>query len=404
MIVAAVLLAAPQVRGDVIFHNGGTGTCTGCHTTPPALIGSDPGSTCLICHQAPAGIQLPAGSYVATNFQTTNLCVQLPPGGDFCWLKKSYRWSLAGGAEESSPGERHGHNIVALDFGYEADTTLITAPGGAYPGISLSCISCHDPHGTYRRNADGTISTSGLPIIATGSYTTSPNPTSTGSVGSYRLLAGKGYQPKSLGGVFAFTADPPAAVAPPLYNRSEASADTRVAYGSGMSEWCRNCHAGIHGVVGSNLEQHPSGNDDRLSADVITAYSSYVATGNLNGNFNTAYTSMVPFEMGTKDYDILKRVANSTGSDRSGPQSNATVMCLTCHRAHASGWDSIMRWNMKSEFIVYDGFYPGIDNSVPIQYAQGRLSVETQKTFYDRPASGYSFYQRGLCNKCHVKD
>jgi hypothetical protein len=406
MIVAGLLLAVLPARGDGPFHNGGTGTCAGCHTTPPALLGSDPGSTCLLCHQAPLGVQLPTGSYVATDVRTNNLCVQLPPGGDFCWLKKNYRWSPGTGEVGTSPGDRHGHNIVALDFGYEADVTFFTAPGGIYPSAFLSCISCHDPHGNYRRNADGTITNSGLPIIASGSYSTSPNPTTTGSVGTYRLLAGKGYQPKSLAGNYAFTADPPAAVTPPLYNRSETSADTRVAFGSGMSEWCQNCHVRLHdtgGGLGQHSE-HPAGDTGRLPVELINNYNFYIASGNLNGRPNAAYTSMVPFEMGTKDYDILKRVASSTSIDRNGPQVGATVMCLSCHRAHASGWDNITRWNMKTEFIVYNGLYPGIDKPVPAEYAQGRLSLETQKAFYDRPVTAYSLYQRGLCNKCHAKD
>ena len=406
MIVVALMATVPA-RADVLFHKGGTGECAGCHTTAPALKGSDASSTCLLCHQAPVGEQMPAGIYVATDARTGGvLCAQLSPGGDFCWLKKTYAWQNASysAQQNSSLGEGHGHNIVALDFDYKAATTLQTAPGGIYPSTALSCISCHDPHGNYRRNADGTITTSGAPIVASGSYNNSPDPTGTGAVGTYRLLAGKGYQPKSLAGGYAFTADPPAAVAPSLYNRPETISDTRVAYGSGMSEWCQNCHPAIHNDGGAFVNQHPVGIDARLTMDVINNYSFYLFTGNLTGSRDAAYTSMVPFEMGTKDYSILKGTANSTNANRSGPQNGANVMCLTCHRAHASGWDSITRWNMNSEFLVYNGLYPGIDNYSPPAYAQGRRAAETRKTFYDRPVGAYSPFQRSLCNKCHVKD
>ena len=405
-IIVVVLMATAPARADVLFHKGGTGACTGCHTTPPELIGSDAGSTCLLCHQAPFGVQLPAGSYVATDVRTGGVCVQLPPGGDFCWLKKTYTWqdSSFASLQETSRGERHGHNIVAEDYDYREDTTLRTAPGGTYPSSALSCISCHDPHGRYRRTVTGAITTSGVPIVASGSYDTSPDPTATGTVGTYRLLAGKGYRPKSLVGTFAFTADPPASVAPSTFNRSEATADTRVAYGTGMSEWCQNCHTLIHNDGRVSASKHPAGSNARLTMDVITTYNVYFATGNLNGNLGAAYTSMVPFEMGTGDYAALKRTASSTNANRGGPQSGANVMCLTCHRAHASGWDSIARWNMNAEFLVYNGQYPGIDNYAPPRYAQGRLAVEVQKTFYDRPAGTYSTFQRSLCNKCHVKD
>lgn len=80
-------------------------------------------------------------------------------------------------------------------------------------------------------------------------------------------------------------------------------------------------------------------------------------------------------------------------------------MCLSCHRAHASGWDHAMRWNMKAEFLVYNGQFPGVDDStVPAGISQGRTRAETRKTFGDRPATAYATYQRSLCNKCHAKD
>ncbi|HEX8960339.1 MAG TPA: cytochrome C [Geobacteraceae bacterium] len=311
-------------------------------------------------------------------------------------MKKDYTWNFG---QEKSSGDRHGHNIVALDYGFEPDRTLHFAPGGAYPSANLSCISCHDPHGNYRRLANGSISTAGPPIIASGSYSNSPDPSATGSVGTYRLLAGKGYQPAGIPGVPAFTADPPVAVSPPLYNRAETSSDTRVAYGRGMSEWCQNCHPQING-----LHQHPVGSDTFLSPEVTNNYNAYISSGNMSGRMDVAYTSLVPFELRTNDYSLLKRVANSDNTVRSGPTGTASIMCLSCHRAHASGWDSIMRWNVKADFIVYDGMYPGTDTNVPAAYAQGRLSTETQKTFYDRPATYYAPYQRSLCNKCHGKD
>jgi len=80
-------------------------------------------------------------------------------------------------------------------------------------------------------------------------------------------------------------------------------------------------------------------------------------------------------------------------------------MCLSCHRAHASGWDHAMRWNMKTEFLVYNGEYPGIDGTnVPAGISQGRTRAETRKAYYDRPPTAYATSQRSLCNKCHAKD
>ena len=415
------LLAATALGNPAsAFHSGGTGECTGCHDMHKAqspsggmdnnvalLAGKDPGSVCLDCHLK-AGQKQPESYLVATadlDMPAGMPPVQLTPAGDFGWLKKSYRWG--GGSGEGggySPGERHGHNIVADEYRFSPDTERITAPGGTYPSNSLSCISCHDPHGKYRRFASGSIGTVGAPIQASGSYDSSPDPTGDRSVGVYRLLGGKGYKTSLYDGE-PFTADPPSAVSPSTYNRKEDAGDTRVAYGAGFSEWCANCHPGLLGSGGAGAKSHPAGGAVKLSSNVIANYNAYVASGNLSGSSSTSYSSMVPFEAGTSDYGLLKRMAKSGGAVTAGPGPQANVMCLSCHRAHASGWDHAMRWNTKSEFLVFNGEYPGVDVSgVPARIAGGRTRAETRKTFYDRPPTAYATYQRSLCNKCHAKD
>jgi len=105
------------------------------------------------------------------------------------------------------------------------------------------------------------------------------------------------------------------------------------------------------------------------------------------------------------DYARLKLTAGSSGGQTAGPDASANVMCLSCHRAHASGWDHATRWNIKTEFLVVNGEYPGVDDmTVPPRISQGRTRAETRKTFYERPASRYAAYQRSFCNKCHAKD
>ena len=399
------------------FHDGGVGECAGCHSLHPAetgagkarpgggivLMGADAASTCLRCHLKP-GQKHPASHLVATAEADMSPGIppsQLTPGGDFGWIKKTYRWS--GGERESggdSPGELHGHNIVASDHRYVPDMRNAAAPGGTFPSARLSCISCHDPHGKYRRLSDGSVTTSNEPIRASGSYDVSPDPTAGQAVGVYRLLGGKGYS-SSLHEGTPFTADPPAAVSPADYNRPEDRGETRVAYGKGMSEWCANCHTSM---LGGRMS-HPAGGHVKLSGAVAALYNAYVASGNLSGNPATSYLSLVPFEMGTADYALLKGAARTSGGLSAGPGASSTVMCLSCHRAHASGWDHATRWNMKAEFLVYKGDYPGTDvGDVPARVSQGRTRAEIRKTFGDRPASAFATYQRSLCNKCHGRD
>ncbi len=402
------------------FHSGGVGECTGCHAmhgtdtgqggtgngTSSSLTGSDPGSTCLKCHLK-GGENRPNSYLVATADEDMPSGVppaQLSPGGDFGWLKKSYRWGTGGGdGGGNSPGERHGHNIVALDYRFTPDAGRTTSPGGSFSATRLSCISCHDPHGKYRRLADGSIGTTGIPIQASGSYATSPDPSGDRAVGVYRLLGGKGYVSSLYDGA-PFTTDPPAAVSPENYNRPEDHGDTRVAYGKGMSEWCANCHPAQLGGAGGG-KAHPAGNDIKFSSPVAANYNAYVASGNLTGNPSTSYSSMVPFEMGTADYALLKGTAVATGGQTAGPGTSSNLMCLSCHRAHASGWDYAARWNLKTEFLLFNGNYPGVEDiEVPSRISQGRTRAETRKTFGDRPATAYATYQRSLCNKCHAKD
>jgi hypothetical protein len=75
-------------------------------------------------------------------------------------------------------------------------------------------------------------------------------------------------------------------------------------------------------------------------------------------------------------------------------------MCLTCHRAHAAGWDSALRWNNKSRYIVYNGKY---DQSGALYqpYGQGRSAAEAQKAYYDIPSTTFATRQDILCYKCH---
>ncbi|WP_157698791.1 cytochrome C [Geobacter sp. DSM 9736] len=394
LIVTAMVSAG---HGAALFHTG-TGSCDGCHgrqtgagqaATGSMLIGSDAGSTCLLCHEGPA-----AGPGEQYHVSTPPAVMgpgipprQLTPGGDFGWLKKSYWWTDrengASGGEEASPGERHGHNIVARDFGYVGDRTHLHAPGGIFPVDALSCVSCHNPHGASR---------------AVEGFTSVRQPS-----GSYRMLGGAGYRPKNDPSIPAFTADAPAAIAPRVYNRSEAAGDTRVAYGRGMSEWCRNCHTSVHSGAGFG---HPAGAEAVLGGRIAANYNSYVASGDLSGSWSSSYSSLVPYEMVTDEHAVMEGAAHASGAASSGPDpgTTANVMCLTCHRAHASGWDSMTRWNTGATFIVANGRYPGTDDPESSRFAQGRTTLETRAGYYDRRPGAFAPFQRSLCNKCHPRD
>jgi hypothetical protein len=95
----------------------------------------------------------------------------------------------------------------------------------------------------------------------------------------------------------------------------------------------------------------------------------------------------------------LKGHALTNDGYLNGPSGAAQVMCLSCHRAHASGWPEMLRWNPEVTTITVAGAYPTGNDA-----GWGRSSSEVLKAYYGRPASKFSAYQRALCNKCHAKD
>lgn len=408
MILAALLITFGLSGKAFAFHAGGVAECTGCHHIHDAasasnlLAGSDISSTCINCH----------GASGASSYHIVTPDADMPagtppgnrtPGGDFGWLKKGYTWVPRTGSTSSSLAENHGHNIVAADFGYIADAVNATAPGGDMDATALSCNSCHDNHGKLRRLSDGTFATSGAPIISSGSYNNNADPAVGLAVGAYRLLRGPGSSAGSGGKTFSNVFN---AVVPSTYNRTEAVTPTRVAYGMGTSDWCAACHPDMHSAISSDFT-HPTG--QTLGTTVAANYNAYIGSGNMTGSSATSYDSLVPFQSDNlTDYAALRALSVNDGSVATGPASSDRVMCLSCHRAHATGWDYMLRTNVEgNEFIAVDGVWPGTDSASTVasqaKYAQGRTVAETTKAYNDTTMH-YGSYQRSLCNKCHAKD
>ena len=440
LIIVSVALATYGLSGTAFaFHDGGVAGCDGCHTmhnstnnpmlrvTNPnggsgegngntyLLQGVDQSSTCLNCHAAADALGSGGSYHVMTYpFPATGVPPsELSPGGDFAWLQKSY---AAAGYGNPSPGYFHGHNIIAAGYGLTADPRNAVAPGAlnagsAYPGNELFCSSCHDPHGKYRLNTVGQAvhATTGAPIYTSGSYGNDPSVQGTQqlAVGAYRLLGGVGYSPVSVGGAggpYAFTADSPWAAAPSTYNRSEATSQTVVAYGKGVSAWCSNCHPLMHTAsnnTGGNV--HPTG--QAVGAATAVNYNGYIKTGTFSTGANL-YSTLAPF--GIDNIQSNSTLSTNINNQHLAMQSSSQVVCYTCHRAHASGWDEGMRFPIANDFMtIGDGaghaIYPGSDTTGS-SLSMNRTNSEWQQALYGRPATVFAPYQRPLCNKCHIKD
>jgi hypothetical protein len=365
------------------FHAGGVAHCDGCHSmhnspdnpvsgTPNTnlLIGTDPSSTCLNCHE---------GAGDPSSYHTKSLDATVwSPGGDFFWLTTSYTYNPGWGGptnDQTSDPDNTGHNVIAVDFGLTQDGTNAVAPGGTYSSADLGCDSCHDPHG---RIGGGTAGGS-LPISVSGSYGDVP---AAGTIaGNYRLLGDVGYNGLAAAPIAVIQS----AGFPSLkYDESDTH---HVAYGEGMSEWCASCH----GDYINDNHKHPSGNGEHLNGQATT-YNSYVATGDYTGIQATAFLALVPFERGETDTAALAAESVSTA----GPDGTDNVMCLSCHRAHASAFNNATRWDMETEFISHS--HPNAANLVD-------MGAVPDSPYYGRDmVADFGEYQRSLCNKCHVKD
>jgi len=208
--------------------------------------------------------------------------------------------------------------------------------------------------------------------------------------GSYRLLGGTGYKASTQGADVTFTLGPPIAVADSSsWTETDSS---HPAYGFGMSEWCANCHpAFVNSSTDGVGGKHPAGKSAKLNADIVRSYNSYTKTGDLNGTQASAYLALVPFEVGISDVVFLNP------SSSSGPAlGNANVMCLTCHRAHASAFKNIGRWDFETTFLA---------DSHP-KFGDGSASGnDVVNSYYGRDVvAWFGEKQRQLCNKCHLKD
>jgi hypothetical protein len=169
-------------------------------------------------------------------------------------------------------------------------------------------------------------------------------------------------------GIFTYTTPAPDAEGVALTGPTSGP-ETNVnhtAYHAGMSAWCSNCHADMHQ---STDFFHPSGEN----LGIINAnYNTYVASGNHGGNPNP-YLAAVPFE----------DPGTAVNSDATLAGVTSKVMCLTCHRSHASSGPYSGRWDFNVTFLEEDGVVSG---SYKIPNPTGVLE------------------QRSMCNKCHLQD
>ena len=333
---------------SMAFHDHGVADCQGCHTMHNSQDGAlvDPNSpdgnqyllkdatpsdVCLSCHATRLGADISSTPLTPAN--------QKGAGNFIFLLEDNLNDGHNGGAVDSLgnlidpvPGYTAGHSIVAPGYGLDQDPVLASAPGGNYSSSILGCSSCHDPHGNT----------------------------------NFRMLYGIG---AIQDGAFTFTNAAPTAlgISPTSGSATESNAN-HTAYQGGWSAWCGNCHGDFHNN-GTKLI-HPS--NEAIGGTIAQNYNLYAGTDAITGgNAATAYLAAVPFED-----------ASVTTTSTAGPTASSRVMCLSCHRAHATSAPDAGRWDFQLTYLAEDGVESG-SYAIPNPYGHN---------------------QRSLCNKCHVKD
>jgi len=320
------------------FHDGGVASCNSCHTmhnlqdgqlidpdnphgNPDLLTHSTPSDLCLSCHAEAFGAVFGPDPLVP------------PPekgAGNFVFLLEDNLNDAPDGAVNPISGDAAGHNLNAPSFGVAADGTHVTSPGGGYPSSQLGCTSCHDPHGNQNfRFLYGA-----------------------------RVTSGEGYN-------FLYPA--PLADGIDLLGGIETK-NYHSAYRAGMSQWCGNCHHSfLQEHRGSRFEHSTS---DLLEWDQVNAYNLYNGADDpFGGDPALAYLAQVPFE------DSASSIQSTAG-----PTATSRIICLSCHRAHATSGPHSGRWDFNIDFLDTDG---AVSGSYPIPNP------------YTTPRQG------PLCAKCH---
>ena len=286
-----------------------TGVCRSCHNSDI--------TNCVGCHgQSPTGTQ--------------NIIPVVSGGGNPQVLHHMAGGDLAGGnfyyvADGYNPDYTRGHNVVGISMREIAPKDVpmgfigsVVIPGGVGPTTwsQTSQLNCA---GTWGCHGSRTIADNSSAVA--GAHHADDSVIDGTSVGkSYRFLLGvKGKEH----GKWEYQATPD--------NHNGYKGDRNYGAMDTISYLCGQCHGQFH--PNSNLGGRTNTNVwHRHPVDVSFG----IVAGGYSGSEYQAYSS----------YNLNVPVAftNPTGTE-STVDVNSIVTCLSCHRAHASPYKSMLRWD-----------------------------------------------------------
>jgi hypothetical protein len=308
------------------------------------------------------------------------------PSGDFYWAnndpKKGHNPAYTKGAATSQL--------------MKADAILgSNPPGGSLNEGGWSCNSCHGIHDRF-----------GADVSAWRQVLRKINGVCvTGDVSGYGVettngdcIQNQNYEPvksnsrgdlQGVGYITARKDGNPLESADLFADESDTNKNT---YRGGFSSLCSACHGNFHG---GNSETRNASNNNTRSGGSWIRHPANIKMNETRSNYGiSTYTAVITNKQGTNpnpvgydwkyplvqpDNNFMVKSKAASVNDLSTAIGDSRIMCLTCHKAHATKYDNMTRWDTGTHSFIANGatdFTGAVSNG-------------------DNPAYG--------CGKCHQK-
>jgi len=340
LIVPCSLLAALLVFLPSSLQANITGVCSNCHTMHNSQDGQpmnfDSSTTpnvfllrgsCISCHGqnpgGPSNIILLGNVPQVLHSATTDLA-----GGNFKYLVTD---------------DNRGHNVI--DTGNQEDNGSMFPPPGDEnaTGILNSNFTCAGKFGCHgnRTVEDKFLALKGAhhaddSVLKFGGINESGQGGSTGL--SYRFLNGvKGGEDSE------WQANSTASVHNEYKGAPDRGTESTVSSpgGNTINGLCAECHGNFHGPAGDDIAYQNASPWLRHPTDIVIPNTGEYAQYNTPNTAASRYSLTAPL--------ARQNIPNS--SSGSVTLNSDVIMCLSCHRAHASPYFKIMRWDYKSSTL-----------------------------------------------------